>query len=162
MNKIIIPSILAATILVAGMFAFMPVQKASTVHTTIQSTILQSVAKSDTDVATGDALTLTCTAPFVVHAINVDADGTLATDTVDVDFDPDGAGTVWDLVANFVSAVDLAATPDIEILALSGENHGPLAGLASGTVSVVINLTADTGDEAIRAQFLATSTGTCS
>ena len=35
MKKLAIPAILAATVLVAGMFAFMPVQKASTVHTTI-------------------------------------------------------------------------------------------------------------------------------
>jgi hypothetical protein len=32
MNKLIIPAILTATVLVAGMFAFMPIQKASTVH----------------------------------------------------------------------------------------------------------------------------------
>ena len=34
MNKLTIPAILAATVMVAGMFAFMPVQQASTVHTT--------------------------------------------------------------------------------------------------------------------------------
>ena len=39
MKKIVIPAILAATILVAGMFAFMPVQKASTVHTTINAEV---------------------------------------------------------------------------------------------------------------------------
>ncbi len=39
MKKIAIPAILAATVLVAGMFAVMPVQKASTVHTTILSQI---------------------------------------------------------------------------------------------------------------------------
>ena len=33
MNKLTIPSILAATVLIAGIFAFMPVEKASTVHT---------------------------------------------------------------------------------------------------------------------------------
>ena len=33
MNKLVIPSILAATVLIAGIFAFMPVEKASTVHT---------------------------------------------------------------------------------------------------------------------------------
>jgi len=33
MNKFTIPSILVATVLVAGMFAFMPVEQASTVHT---------------------------------------------------------------------------------------------------------------------------------
>ena len=33
MNKLTIPAILAATVMVAGMFAFMPVEQASTVHT---------------------------------------------------------------------------------------------------------------------------------
>ena len=35
MNKFLIPSILTATVLVAGIFAMLPVQDASTVHTTI-------------------------------------------------------------------------------------------------------------------------------
>ena len=35
MNKLAIPAILAAIVLVAGIFAFMPVQQASTVHTTL-------------------------------------------------------------------------------------------------------------------------------
>jgi len=35
MNKIAIPVILAATVMVAGIFAFMPVEQATTVHTTI-------------------------------------------------------------------------------------------------------------------------------
>ncbi len=35
MNKILIPAILTATVLVAGMFAFTPVQKASTIHTSL-------------------------------------------------------------------------------------------------------------------------------
>jgi len=35
MNKLAIPAILVATVMVAGIFAFMPVQQASTVHTTI-------------------------------------------------------------------------------------------------------------------------------
>jgi hypothetical protein len=33
MNKLVIPSILAATVLIAASFAIMPVEKASTVHT---------------------------------------------------------------------------------------------------------------------------------
>ena len=37
MNKIVIPVILAVTISIAGIFAFMPVEKAVTVHTTIVS-----------------------------------------------------------------------------------------------------------------------------
>ena len=35
MNKLTIPTILVATVMVAGIFAFMPVEQASTVHTTI-------------------------------------------------------------------------------------------------------------------------------
>jgi len=37
MNKIVIPVILTVTILIAGIFAFMPIDKASTVHSTLQS-----------------------------------------------------------------------------------------------------------------------------
>ena len=37
MNKLLIPSILAVTIIVAGIFAFMPIDEATTVHTTLQS-----------------------------------------------------------------------------------------------------------------------------
>ena len=54
MNKLTIPSILAATVLIAGIFAFMPVEKASTVHVTIGDKIddLQAdVAALKADVA---------------------------------------------------------------------------------------------------------------
>jgi len=44
MIKYTIPTILIATVLVAGIFAFMPVEKASTVHTTIQGTQINNVA----------------------------------------------------------------------------------------------------------------------
>ena len=37
MNKLVIPSILAATVLIAGIFAFMPVERASTVHTGLEA-----------------------------------------------------------------------------------------------------------------------------
>ncbi len=43
MNNLVIPSILAATVLVAGMFAVMPVTKASAVHTTILSTLCKAL-----------------------------------------------------------------------------------------------------------------------
>ena len=51
MNKIAIPSLLVATIMITGAFAFMPVQEASTVHTTVQNT--QFVLKTATATATG-------------------------------------------------------------------------------------------------------------
>ena len=37
MKKIVIPVILTVTILIAGIFAFMPIDEAATVHTTLQS-----------------------------------------------------------------------------------------------------------------------------
>ena len=37
MNKFTIPAILVITVLVAGIFAFVPIDEASTVHTTLQS-----------------------------------------------------------------------------------------------------------------------------
>jgi len=56
MNKFTIPAILVVTVLVAGIFAFMPVEKASTVHTTLQSAssatsahnLLQTISASNT------------------------------------------------------------------------------------------------------------------
>jgi hypothetical protein len=39
MNKVVIPAILGAVVLVAGVFAFMPVQRAQTVHTSIVGNI---------------------------------------------------------------------------------------------------------------------------
>jgi len=44
LNKFTIPVILVATVLVAGIFAFMPVEKASTVHTTLQSSTAATTA----------------------------------------------------------------------------------------------------------------------
>lgn len=39
MNKIVVPSILIMTVLVAGIFAFMPIEKATTVHTSLATDI---------------------------------------------------------------------------------------------------------------------------
>ena len=39
LNKIIIPAALVATIVIAGIFAFMPVEKASTVHGSLTNTV---------------------------------------------------------------------------------------------------------------------------
>ena len=43
MNKAILPSILVATILIAGLFGFAPIEKASTVHTNIQGNQLNQI-----------------------------------------------------------------------------------------------------------------------
>jgi len=54
MNKLTIPAILVATVMVAGIFAFIPVEQASTVHDTITADLELKVAT--TDIATLDAV----------------------------------------------------------------------------------------------------------
>ena len=49
MYKFTIPAILVVTVLVAGIFAFMPVEKASTVHTTITSAQFNQFASAFTN-----------------------------------------------------------------------------------------------------------------
>ena len=58
MNKLVIPAILVSITLIAGIFAFVPVEKASTVHTTIQGTQFnefKSVFVDDTSVSNATA-----------------------------------------------------------------------------------------------------------
>ena len=64
MNSITIPSILAGVILVAGIFAFMPIDQASTVHTTIQASTTQMSIATDTKTVTdtGTVFRVTCPA----------------------------------------------------------------------------------------------------
>ena len=47
MSKLAFPAILVATVMVAGIFAFMPVEQASTVHTTIG--VLNTATANDLD-----------------------------------------------------------------------------------------------------------------
>ena len=59
MNKFAIPAILAATVMVAGMFAFMPVEQASTVHTTSGNSAIQEVV-SVVPAAADNDIRITC------------------------------------------------------------------------------------------------------
>ena len=56
MNKLTIPTILAATVMVAGIFAFMPVEQASTVHTTLATAADNTVLTTDIGDASGAAI----------------------------------------------------------------------------------------------------------
>ena len=49
MMKIALPVLLAGIVMIAGIFAFMPVDKATTVHTTIQGTQLNNIAMNIQD-----------------------------------------------------------------------------------------------------------------
>ena len=73
MNKLIIPAILAATVMVAGIFAFMPVERASTVHTTIIAEVQSSTVLSDNSITA---------AKLAADAITEINDGSLGSDVL--------------------------------------------------------------------------------
>ena len=97
MNKLTIPAILTATIMVAGMFAFMPVEQASTVHLSAAgaSTQLKTVTAAAVLGAVidgGTVTTLTCPGGCVVKDITVtivndtgDEEVNITADTITVD-----------------------------------------------------------------------------
>lgn len=131
MNKLVIPTILVSITLVAGIFAFMPVEKASTVHTTIQGTQLNNIATTfDTDLASN--ATATCASgDFLVYFIFTN-DTDLA--TADVTFTKLG---ITDDVPN---GLDLSVT-----LALA--NQTSIAGTIGGVSGATLTFSSDPVNE---------------
>ena len=68
MKKYIVPSLLVATALIAGIFAFQPITEASTVHTTIQNSQLQIKTTSNTIDTAGAGTPTTVTATINLNA----------------------------------------------------------------------------------------------
>jgi len=66
MTKYAIPTIIIAAALVAGMFAFMPVEKATAVHTTIQGTQMTQSSSLFLDMM-DQVIDCTSDAAFIVH-----------------------------------------------------------------------------------------------
>ena len=92
LNKVVIPVILAVTISIAGIFAFMPIDMASTVHTTLQSS---SAATNQTTTITDDIADEVRDQDRYIYW-NIDATATI-TDMIlipDTDVDIDGIITV--------------------------------------------------------------------
>lgn len=81
-TKLVIPAILTVTILVAGMFASIPVQKASTVHTAIIAAIggnTSAITDLDGDTVPNSA----DNCPFAPNVAQTDTDGDLTGDACD-------------------------------------------------------------------------------
>ena len=69
MTKLMIPMIITMTVLAAGIFALMPVEQATAVHTTIQGTqMTQSILDSTADLGAND-IVCDSDAAFVVFVI---------------------------------------------------------------------------------------------
>jgi len=120
MNKLTIPTILAATVMVAGIFAFMPVEQASTVHTTIQATTaqIQSVDSTAADfaVTTDDELRISSSDAY--QLIGLTCTWTDPQGTLDV---PAGAITVDGATATVANTVTDAASGGSTIKMLTDE-----------------------------------------
>ncbi len=87
MNNLVIPAILLATVMVAGMFAFMPVYQASTVHTTIVNDLQKLQVSAITNFApTGDPPDT-----VTIHVLVTNSDGSQLTALELADFTVDGA-----------------------------------------------------------------------
>jgi len=118
MNKLLIPTMLVATVLVAGIFALVPIEQASTVHTTIQGTQLEF--KSDTSAASKGAgvdYTLTCDRGCILEAIYIDDD-----DAVDTQDNVFTTITITNIIGVETSTIDFAD----EILD-PGNSNNPVA-----------------------------------
>ena len=158
-NKIIIPTALVGVILIAGIFAFMPVQQASTVHGTIGQ--LQTLTKStDGDFDAAENLDFTCTATFEVVSMIIDVNAGLdnAGDNIDLTIDPDGAG--GDAAVTIDPDIENAAAPaDTNLIG----SRGPFGGEANGFVRLNFQAEGDDlNNEVITAHYVYRSGGTCS
>lgn len=97
MKNLVIPAILAATVLVAGMFAYMPIEKASTVHSTILTKQINASSGDDTSNAAA--------AVTIVAASNLVKSGRICIKTTDAGADSD-------------ADLELAITADLEVVDL--------------------------------------------
>ena len=146
MNKLAIPAILVATVMVAGLFAFSPINEASTVHTTVTANvanqdfvldcavstmvldsvtavIICSAVKADGGLVDFDTLTVT-----VIEQADFNGDITAdpaieidATDRFSIDLDDTGAGldlnSLW---CGTVSVTDGTSTAESNVCTEAG------------------------------------------
>jgi len=148
MNKLTIPAILAATVLVAGIFAFMPVEQASTVHDTIigENTQIISVDSTAADFAytDNDELRISSSEPYQLIGVTCTNDDSADADAV-VDFPNlvvtvDGSVDVTDV--NSVN-VDVDDVVDVQKWLDDGADYVS----EGGTNSIVIGLGVITGED---------------
>ena len=171
MNKIVIPAILGITVLVAGIFAFMPVEKAGTVHTTIIASISDAnvvgIVDSAVDFDQNEELEVTCTGgKSLLHSIIFESiGGTFTTaDSMSLRFDIDGSGgSNWGEVIVNSDIFGNDAPADIEIRERSGI-VAPIGLTSGGQVKIIFDTDGSGGTKDVRAMFVLTtdSSATCS
>ena len=141
MNKLAIPAILVATVMVAGIFAFTPIEKASTVHTTITADLGTSFRVSSGGTALGDqdagseVFSILCASACIVESIEIwttggDEDG-------DIIFIENVAGNVPILQVDLTEPADGAQGDIAELGTNPGNVHEALRTIAGLTVGAV-------------------------
>jgi len=133
MNKLTIPAILVATVMVAGIFAFMPVEQASTVHTTGTTQGAVTTTTTFTAASTGDIIwTCGSAGGCVVQDIYLTSDGTtiLALTTLVVTTDAETLTVDG-------NAPDLATT-GVTALVSGGEQLQPIVIPAGDTLTLTV------------------------
>jgi len=151
MTKYTIPILLASIIVVAGIFAFMPIDQASTVHTTIQDTTTQLVEVVSAEATVdNDEFEITCpatsTACIIKEVFLDNEDINQAVTVNDIDASIDGS-TLFQVVAAADNPNVAAATT--AVLAGIGE-----FAMGSGDV-VTIHTTGEANDESYSIRVIA-------
>ena len=152
MNKLTIPAILVATVMVAGIFAFMPVEQASTIHTSAVFLGNQNTFKTATDTvaaATGTVVTIDLDAPFKIVSISfqctsVTNSGDAETTTCDAGEDMDVLSFVRDgeTTAQTITVTDLAGINGVSerVLFLDSNAAAIAVDLATLSLAAVDNI----------------------
>ena len=141
MNKIAIPTLLLGVVMIAGIFAFMPVQEASTVHTTAATAGLLVIGN---DSAMNSATTCTSTADFTVDYVIA---GTVNDETITIG----GTAYATDAVITFDETANETS--------LDGTS-GTVGGTAGETVTFTSS--AATANGVFIMKTLSGATATCS
>ena len=129
MNKLVIPAILVSITLVAGVFAFMPVEKASTLHITIQGSQLTEISSViDTNLITNTTAGCGATAGLVFYTFT---NSTLAGlpalsegDLTSIVLDIDGVGGAAGITLNLGAANTTTVSGVIGVSANNVANFG--------------------------------------
>jgi hypothetical protein len=151
MSKLVIPAILATTILAAGMFVMMPVYKASTVHSGLQASLGGNLVVLTATVNPANAATNTATwtlgVPFCVMGVyrtgGSDANTNLDVGVFTLATDLSPAATTALAIDDAAGAASIAAA-DI----LGREAAGVIEMPACGATSVTVETSATAGDAA--------------
>ena len=127
MMKIALPILLAGIVMIAGIYAFMPIDKATTVHTTIQGTQLNNVATAaQTDLSLNMTATCDGGTDFLVYY----------TFTNETNY---GAGLGGTLVTQLGISKDASTSIDTAvIISVGGGNSTSVSGVVGGTASATV------------------------